>query len=141
MPKILLVGHDVHLLSTRAAVLNKAGADVSSCEGSQAVRRVVTEKPDLVVLCHSLLEGDAESIADEIRRCCETTKVLAVLSEVGSESPLHDAKFDAICLSNPYRLTATVGKLLGGTLNPQTQTMKSDGSGVFTPGSRGDYQM
>jgi DNA-binding response OmpR family regulator len=141
VPKILLVGHDVHLLFTRAAVLKKAGADVSSCEGSQAVGLAVTEKPDLVVLCHSLLKVDAESIADEIRRCCETTKVLAVLSEVGSESPLHGAKFDAVCVSNPYRLTATVGALLGGKLHPQTQTMKSAGSGAVTPGSRGDYQM
>ena len=142
MPKILLVGRDVRLLFTRAAVLKKTYADVSSCDVSQAAGLVVTQKPDLVVLCHSLLEGDAESIADEIRICCETTKVVAVLSEAGSEFLLHDAKFDAICLSNPYRLTATVGKLLGGSLNcPQTRTMKSDGSEVFTQGSREDYQM
>jgi hypothetical protein len=37
VPKILLAGHDIHLLGTRAAVLAKTGADVISCMGSKAV--------------------------------------------------------------------------------------------------------
>jgi len=134
VPKILLAGHDIRLLSTRTAVLMRACTDVSYCMGSQAVCRVKTERPDLVVLCHSLLEGEAEAIADEIRMFCKTTKVLMVLSEVGAEFPLQDGKFDAMCLSRPERLIACISELVGGTLPRRVRTMKSDGATTSAPG-------
>ena len=112
MPKILLVGHDIRLLNTRTAVLKKTG-DVSYCAGSQAVSRVETERPDLVVLCHSLLEGEVEEIADVVRECCKPTKVLMILSGRGAEFPIQDEKFDAMCLSHPERLILCVSELVG----------------------------
>ncbi|NYF52628.1 hypothetical protein [Tunturiibacter gelidoferens] len=133
MPKILLVGQDVRLLGTRAAVLRKTRAQVNYCLGSQAVGRVKSERPDLVVLCHSLLEGEAESIADDIRKCCKTTKVLMVLSEAGTEFPLQDGKFDAICLSRPDRLIACAKGLLGGPLPHCVQGMKGNGEATLAP--------
>ena len=65
MPKILLVGQDVRLLETRSAVLKKTGAEVVYCVGCQVFDVVALESPDLVVLCHSLSEVEAEMIADK----------------------------------------------------------------------------
>jgi hypothetical protein len=114
VPKILLAGRDIRLLGTQSAVLARTGADVISCIGAKTVGMVKSERPDLVVLCHSLLSGnDAHSIADEIRACCKTTKILMVVSELESDLPLQDAKFDAICSSNPERLIGHANELLG----------------------------
>lgn len=141
LPKILLAGQDVRLLSTRAAVLAKTGADVISCLGSQTVRMVKSERPDLVVLCHSLLGGDADGIADEIRTCCKTTKILMVLSELEPDLALQDARFDGSCLSRPERLIARVSELLGETRLHPTQAMKGNEAATGESGMRGDYSM
>jgi CheY-like chemotaxis protein len=142
MPKILVAGYDVHLLSTRAAVLAKTGADVISCMGSQAVGMVKSEKPNLVVLCHSLLSGnDAQSIANEIRECCKTTKILMVLSDLESDFPLQNAKFDAICSSSPERLIVLANELLGGARPHLPQAVKRDGAATGKPGLSGDYRI
>lgn len=133
MPKIILAGRDVRLLGTRTAVLKKIYADVDYCMGSQAVSRVESERPDLVVLCHSLLEGEAEAIADEIHKFYKTTKVLMALSEVGTAFPLKDEKFDAMCLSRPERLIACVNELVSGTLPYRVNTIESDGEAASTP--------
>ena len=133
MPRILLVGHDDRLLGTRAAVLRKMPVQVNYCLASQAVGRVKSERPDLVVLCHSLLEGEAESIADEIRKCCNTTKILMVLSEAGIEFALQDRKFDALCSSRPDLLLACAKGLLGGTPPHCVQDMKANGDARQAP--------
>ncbi len=125
MPKILVAGQDIHLLGTRAAVLAKTGADVISCIGSKTVGMAKSERPDLLVLCHSLLsDNDAESIADEIRACCKATKILMVVSKLDSDLPIQDEKFDAICSSNPERLIVHANELLGGTVPLTTQAVK-----------------
>lgn len=141
MSKILLAGRDVRLLVTRAAVLKKACANVDYCMGSQAVAKVKSERPDLVVLCHSLLEGEAEAIADEIHKSYKTTKVLMALSEIGSSFPLQDEKFDAVCLSRPERLIACVNELVSGTLPYRANRMKNDGEATSTLGLNTDFLM
>jgi hypothetical protein len=133
VPKILLVGQDVRLLGTRAAVLRETRAEVNYCLGSQAVGMAKIERPDLVVLCHSLPEDEAGLIADEIRKCCNTTKFLMVLSEVGAELPLRYKKFDATCLSRPDRLVACAKGLLGGALPHRVEGRKSDGEATQAP--------
>ena len=142
VPKILVAGQDIHLLGTRATVLAKTGADVISCMGSQTVGMVRNEKPNLLVLCHSLLAGnDAHSIADEIRTCCKSTKILMVLSELESDLPIQNAKFDAICSSSPERLIILANELLGGTLPHARQIVKRDESARGKSELTGDYQM
>jgi hypothetical protein len=133
VPKILLVGQDVRLLGTRADVLRKTHAAVTYCLPSQAAGRVQNDKPDLVVLCHSLGPGEAEAIADEVCKCCKTTKILMVLSEAGTELPLQDKKFDAMCLSRPDRLVACANGLLGGTLPHGVQRMNGKGEATQAP--------
>jgi hypothetical protein len=112
MPKIVLAGRDTRLLNTRAAVLRKVSGDVTCCAGSHALETVKKEMPDLVVLCHSLAEGEAESIADEVRECCKETKVLFVESELGSEFCHENTKFDATCVSKPDQLITRASELL-----------------------------
>jgi hypothetical protein len=142
VPKIVVAGQDVQLLNTRAAVLTKTGAEVIACIGSNTVETVKSERPDLLVLCHSLLfENDAESIADEIRACCMATKILMVTSEFGSDFPVQDAKFDAVCSPNPERLVFVANELLVGTLLPDTQAAKSNGVSIGESGLSADYRM
>jgi hypothetical protein len=128
-------------MSTRAAVLKKTCGNVSYCMGSQVVSKVKSERPDLVVLCHSLLEGEAEAIADEIHKSYKTTKVLMALSEVGTVFPLKDEKFDAMCLSRPEQLIACVNELVSATLSHHGDTMKNDGEATSTPGLSRDCLM
>jgi hypothetical protein len=127
VPKILVAGQDIHLLATRAAVLARTGASVISCIGSKTVGMAMSEKPDLVVLCHSLSSGgDAAAIAEEIRACCKTTKILLVLSDLESDLPVQGEMFDATCSPNPERLIVVANDLLDVTLLNPTQALKMD---------------
>ncbi len=112
MPKILLAGCDVRLLETRAAVLKKTGAEVLYCTGSHVLEVLVSENPDLVVLCHSLGRGEAEALADKIRSRSPKTRVLLVVSQVCEEKQYQDAKFDAMTLPEPVRLIKRATELL-----------------------------
>jgi DNA-binding NtrC family response regulator len=112
MHKILLVGQDEGLLESRSAILKRTGADVVSYIGSDFLKVVQSEMPDLVVLCHSLSTDYAESTADVLRRCCPGTRVLLVSSELRADRPYKDAKFDAVSPAEPSRLIAGVSELL-----------------------------
>ncbi len=129
MPKILLAGQDVRLLETRAAVLRKTGAEVVYCEGSQVGNIVVSEMPDLVVLCHSLLEVEAEAIADKVHECCPKARVLLVVSQMADERQNGDAKFDATSLSEPRRLVMRATELLRGLPYQQVREITHDSQG------------
>ena len=112
MAKIVLAGQDIRLLKTRAEVLKKTGADVLYCSGSAALTVVTAEKPDLLVLCHTLAREEAEAMADKVYACCPDTRVLLVVSGVAADRPYEDAKFDASCLPEPARLIALTTELL-----------------------------
>ena len=112
MSKILLTGQDVRLLETRSAVLKKTGAEVIYCDGSQVFNVMGSERPDLVVLCHSLIEEEAEAIADKVHECCPGARVLLVVSQVISEKNYADAKFDGTSLPEPARLIKRATELL-----------------------------
>jgi DNA-binding response OmpR family regulator len=112
MPKILLAGNDVRLLETRAAVLKKTGAEVLYCTEAHVLDVLVSEKPDLVVLCHSLGRGEAELLADKIRVCCPKTRVLLVVAQGSEEKQFRDGKFDAMILPEPAKLIKQTTELL-----------------------------
>jgi response regulator RpfG family c-di-GMP phosphodiesterase len=133
MPKILLAGQDVRLLETRAAVLRKTGAEVVYCEGSQVCNIVASEMPDLVVLCHSLLEVEAEAISDKVHECCPKTRVLLVVSQMADERQNGDTKFDAMSLSEPRRLVICASELLRGLPYQQVREITHDSQGPIAP--------
>jgi DNA-binding response OmpR family regulator len=114
MQNILLAGQDSRLLSTRAAVLKKTGANVICCSASEALKLVRLKSLDLVVLCHSLAKEEAETIAEEAHRSAQRPKILLVLliSDQSRGIPRRDAKFDAASLPDPTALIAHVTELL-----------------------------
>ena len=114
MPKILLTGQDVRLLETRAAVLRKTGAEVIYCDGSQVLNIMETEKPDLFVLCHSLMAVEADVIADKVHASCPGARILLVVSQMIAEKQYADAKFDGTSLPEPVRLIKRATELLEG---------------------------
>jgi response regulator RpfG family c-di-GMP phosphodiesterase len=126
MPKILLAGQDVRLLETRAAVLRKTGAEVVYCTASHALKVVVSEMPDLLVLCHSMLHEEAEAIADGVHLCCPMTRVLLVISQLIADRPYRNAKFDATCLPEPSHLITCATEFLQGLPPPRARKITHD---------------
>jgi CheY-like chemotaxis protein len=133
VPKILLAGQDDRLLETRAAVLQRTGATVISCSGGEALDAVKSEMPDLVVLCHSLAVDDAELMADRIRDCCPTARILLVLSEMGPNKPYRDAKFDAKTFAEPSRLVTHATELLKMLPHHHPQELAISRGGATAP--------
>jgi CheY-like chemotaxis protein len=115
MPKILLAGQDLNLLSTRASVLKKTGADVICCGADDALQRLDSETPDLVVLCHSLPEDKAEMIADKAHNRDGKIRVLMVVSSASPEVGGLSHKFDAASLSEPAKLISCALQQLEGS--------------------------
>ncbi|WP_263411542.1 DNA-binding transcriptional response regulator [Terriglobus tenax] len=76
MPAILSIGSDPVLLKTRASLLRQTGAEVASAEPAKAVGELAQKRYDLAVLCHSLRQEDATSIASAIRAACNGCKIL-----------------------------------------------------------------
>jgi hypothetical protein len=120
MQNILLAGQDLRLLSTRAAVLKKTGATVMCCKGSDALRFVESETLDLVVLCHSVDEEEAEFIAEKVRRNPHRPRVLLMISDLNQEKSYRAEKFDGTCLADPADLIAHATELLQESLNGST---------------------
>jgi hypothetical protein len=133
VPKILLAGQDDRLLETRAAVLTRTGASVISCSGQEALDAVKSEMPDLVVLCHSLSVDDAELMADRVRDCCPTTRVLMVLSGIGPDKPYRNAKFDVTTFADPSRLVKHATELLKELPHHNPQELAINRDGTSTP--------
>jgi hypothetical protein len=112
MPKIVLAGQDVRLLETRGEVLKKAGARVVCCFGEQAFDVVTSEAPDLLVICHTIADKDAEAIADMAHAYCPKTRVLLMLSQLVENQPHADGRFDATSKSDPAQLVERAAQLL-----------------------------
>ncbi|HEX3969331.1 MAG TPA: hypothetical protein VHW70_15290 [Edaphobacter sp.] len=112
MAKILLAGHDLRLLETRAAVLKKTGAAVAYYAGPNVLEVVRSQAPDLVVLCHSLGRVEAENLAGNIHACCPRAKILLVVSQGSEEKSASDRWFDAKILPEPLRLIRRAAELL-----------------------------
>jgi hypothetical protein len=127
MPTIVLAGQDVRLLETRAEVLKKIGADVVCCTGAKALSIVTAEKPDMLVLCHTLAHEESEAIAERVYVCSPRTRVLLVVSQVVADRPYEDAKFDATSLPEPARLVARTTELLRGLPHYRVREITHDG--------------
>ena len=113
MLAILVVGEDAALLSTRAAVLRGAGAEVVCTDAEHAEEMLKSVRFDLVAICHTLHEKDGRRVLAAARRS-SGTKVLLVdavsernWSYLGSDC---DARVDA----NPEGLVRKAIELLEG---------------------------
>jgi CheY-like chemotaxis protein len=113
MPKILLVGQDPRLLETRAAVLAKVQAAVICQDTTESLKILERETFDLVVLCHSLSENQADEIAGVIRRRWPRTKILLVVSNLSQERFHKAMELDGTSSPEPSRLIRRAAELLG----------------------------
>jgi DNA-binding response OmpR family regulator len=112
MSKILLVGNDLRLLTTRAAVLGKTNASVVCCSAVEAMKVLETETFNLVVLCHSLEEKQAAEIIEMVHGRLPETRILMVVSDVSQEGFYKGGPFDATSSTEPNRLIQRVSELL-----------------------------
>jgi hypothetical protein len=81
MLAILLLGEDLGLLATRAAVLRRVDADVDLCRPQDCSARMNARRYDLLVLCHTLRERDAEAITQQAQQRWPNVQILQIVRE------------------------------------------------------------
>ena len=111
MSKILLIGNDFSLLTTRAAVLAQTKARLTCCNALEAGQVLQGKSFDLVVLCHSLTRTEAEEIAERTHRILPGAKILMV-SSASSQDPPKGIGFDGMVSSGPAGLIRRASELL-----------------------------
>lgn len=112
MPKILLIGDDFRLLATRAALLTKTGASTVCCNPAEMQKDLERESFDLVVLCHSLSEADAQKAATFVRQRWPAAKVFLIESSVSLDKTFEGVALDGMISSTPSTLVAQTVELL-----------------------------
>lgn len=92
--KILLVEDDLSLLKIYSNKLKISGFDVSvAITGDEALRKVKTELPDLVLLDLILPGKDGFMVLEEIKSDPKTRKIpVVILSNLGQESDIKRGK-------------------------------------------------
>lgn len=121
MPLILLVGRDMRLLATRAAVLAELGATIK-----WGTRRLIDpilrrEPVDLLVLCHTLPLEEREEIVAATREASPSAEVLQLVSTIEfREMRLLPGVNIGVC--DPASLVRTVEELLGESAHSQAAT-------------------
>lgn len=128
MRKILLVGRDLLLLGTRAAILGKTGADAVCCNGAEASKILLQkEKFDLVVLCYTLTEEEKGEIRNVAHEGWTQTKVLTIVPLMVQERYYEDDMLDMTSSPEPDHLLRHTMELLGGLTDHATEERFRDG--------------
>ena len=107
---ILLVGEDLRLLSTRAAVLGQGGAEVDTARPEELSVRMMARSYDLLVLCHTLREKDAEAIALLAQQQWPEVRILQIVREQWMEWPVRRG-IAALSTPEPRRLVERTREL------------------------------
>ncbi|MEG9436153.1 hypothetical protein JAO29_08245 [Edaphobacter sp. HDX4] len=120
MPKILLAGQDMHLLATRAAVLQRLGCQVQWGSSARIESVLREEQVDIVVLCHTLSLKERTELNSLAHAGWSTTRVLQLVSifwEEGHE--ILDGTRVSIC--EPHQLIREVQELLRESTRRQSK--------------------
>jgi hypothetical protein len=112
MEKILLVGDDIALLTSRAAVLASKKLEVVFCAARELATHSEGETFDLIVLCHSLSEDARGASVRTGRKRWPGVRVLQVLKHAYQTSSV-ESDADAVTTADPGLLVENVMKLLG----------------------------
>lgn len=107
---ILAVGEDFELLKTRAEVLRKTGANVVCSSGTAAMKFISEWEFDLIVLCHSVRQGEAAKIVEAAHSQGSKTLVLQMVSSTVAERQY--AGIDAKAFVDPGCLIRSATELL-----------------------------
>jgi DNA-binding response OmpR family regulator len=68
--RVLIFGHDMTLLKTRELILSQAGSDICiTTDGTEATRILASQSVHLLILCHTLREGDRSAILSIAHSC------------------------------------------------------------------------
>ncbi|GAC1651127.1 MAG: hypothetical protein NVS9B15_11150 [Acidobacteriaceae bacterium] len=113
MTCILLVCDDEVLLSTRAALLRRTGAEVLPCKSHDALELQQRRTCGLVVLCHSVPEPMFACLAETIHNRWPATIRLYVVPQCDRRLADRDTPVDDTVSSDPCKLLARVTELLG----------------------------
>jgi hypothetical protein len=87
MLAILLIGEDLRLLATRAAVLRRLDAEVDLGRPEEFTAHMTTRRYDLLVLCHTIPGKDAETIMTLAQQSWPHTRILQIVRERWMETP------------------------------------------------------
>ena len=112
IPAILCIGEDLQLLETRAAVLRKVGAEVKWANSFDALRFAEPQACDLIVLCHTVKDADAERISALARRRRPPSLILQLTPLAACRHNRPGVFCDAIADATPDALIPTVSELL-----------------------------
>ncbi len=95
--RILVCGNDRDLLTTRAMVLATAPFEVEVVVGIQALRkRKVVAETKLIVLCHSLSDGEQDQAIRQLQQLLPTTPVLILTGMARAASSRNTATLDSL---------------------------------------------
>jgi hypothetical protein len=111
MLAILLIGEDLRLLATRAAVLRKVDAEVDLGRPAEFTTRMRARRYDLLVLCHTLQEKDAEAITSQVQQSWPEVRILQIVREQWMEAPVRRG-VTSLSTSDPKRLVERARELL-----------------------------
>ena len=111
MLAILLVGEDLSLLTTRAAVLRGVEAEVDLVQPGEFTARMMARRYDLLVLCHTLQEKDAEAITSQVMQSWPQVRILQIVRERWMEEPVRRG-VSALSTPEPKRLVERARELL-----------------------------
>jgi DNA-binding response OmpR family regulator len=112
MSTVLLIGEDLTLLETRAAVLRSTGAEILCADPVSSFAVQQERECDLVVLCHSLREDICVALAEALRRHWPKTQILLVIPDRdGGFAEARDA-VDGVSSTEPERLIQKTAELL-----------------------------
>jgi|GEM_PF-1485784 len=130
MARIVLIGHDMNLLATRAALLRKTGSSVT-CLSANAADALFEDRPfDIVVLCHTLNDVEVADLMGKVHGLWSRAKILRVVVGWDLEYSMKDG--DVSNSTDPGRLLLKTKQLLEAVPDRRTQIMLNavDRSGV-----------
>jgi DNA-binding NarL/FixJ family response regulator len=110
-PRLICYGHDEMLQYTRKCILEREFL-VESCSEISRLAEILAEGPvDVVVLCHSVPEGECEEAIELSRATWPDVKVLVLRAGTNADCSVHSDK-TMECLEGPPVLLYKVHSLL-----------------------------
>jgi DNA-binding response OmpR family regulator len=106
---ILIVGYDDRLQETRVAVLKQRWS-ASCVRPDEALRRIQTEDPDLLILCHTLSAQQVKALVSVCQERFPEVRILALQSRSGS--PLNFKVDATVVVPAPEGILKAVDALL-----------------------------
>lgn len=133
MSRILLAGEDLHLLETRAAVLARTGASVLWGTSQKAELLLTSECFDLLVLCHTLSDGQREKLTALAQQRWPMTTPLQLVTQGWEERTFDKAHGIRTSVCEPRRLIDRTKAILmerakGQYARPSPQVIQSSAS-------------